>query len=168
MDVKNLLDTATTSIKIAEVSFKGVLETIQRLRDLKEKPQQLEDLLSSVNQSIERIAHLKLATQLPAPNPLHRLSTQRLEALKLCADDGEQAITGLRDLLEPVVNGKNNTKRIGYWVAVMSKKMERDIHQHLENINRCHDQIMLELQFSNIDLEAFQRFERFPGLYCIN
>lgn len=160
MDPISVLGVAAASLQITEFTVKGICKTMAFLKDLEQKPNELEELLVDTDKWVHRFTHLKHAIQLPSPNPLHQLSPPQLLALESSVDDGLRATTGLQILLEPVIVSLDSVRnrRTKIWRAVISKRLEPDVKQQLERIKRQNNHIMREFHYSNLDLQIQQRY----------
>jgi hypothetical protein len=156
MDPASAVGIAGVSLQFAVVAAQGVLGGIGFLRSLRKTPARLTELLRDVDRSVARIIHLQQTLQDPDSGPVRRLSDGQLLALRATVDDAYQATVSLQAALEPLFGNQNaqtqsRTKKI--WSSVVSVKMERDIEEKLQKIQRYNDQIMRELQLSGLDIQ---------------
>jgi hypothetical protein len=146
MDPISAVGVAGASVQFAELAVKSVLRTIRFLKDLEEKPCRLKELLSDIDKSVAQIAYLQHALQSTDPSPIQRLAPRQLAALEVSMNDGLQVTVSLQALLRPLFCGQNvQTRTSRLWSAVVSKKMEPEIEEHLQKIQRYNDCIMREL-----------------------
>jgi len=156
MDPASAVGIAAASLQFAGVTVKGVLGGIGLLKSLKETPVRLTELLRDVDKSVARIIHLQQTIQGPDSGWVRRLSHVQLLALRATVDDAYQAMVRLQVTLEPLFGNQNaetQTRAKRMWRSVVSLKMERDIEEKLETIQRHNDQIVRELQLSGLDIQ---------------
>lgn len=149
------------SLQLAGLGIKGLLQGIRLLKDLKETPAKLTELLSDAENAILRVIELEDTLQNPTSAIAKSLPQQQLISLKNTLADVRRATDALRVDLEPLFGhlqtNPSSTARAGVrklWRSVVGLAKERSIQEHLSKIQRYNHELTKQLQVVGLGLEA--------------
>ena len=138
-------------IQLVSTTAKALLATVKLIRDLKEIPERLTLLLYEVEESISRLYQsCNMGSTLFQDLDLPRLDRLSTSALALDA-----ALRKIHDVLRPLVC---ESKRKGrslrtLWRSVVLIKVEKELAEKLERLNRLNMEMIRELGLLGLELQ---------------
>ncbi|KAK3351162.1 hypothetical protein B0H65DRAFT_109092 [Neurospora tetraspora] len=139
-------------LQLAGLGIKGVLQWIRLLKDLKETPAKLTELLNDTENAILRVVELEDMLQSPTSALAKLLTQQQLTSLWNTIADVRRATDALRLDLEPLYGHLQtstlSTPRSGVrklWKSVVGLAKERIIQEHLRKIQRYNNELTKQL-----------------------
>lgn len=159
MDPISIIGLAAAGVQFAEVGAKTLVKSLRLLRELRDIPQRMIDLLSQTDRSIERLLHLDTLSQQPAF--INRLDQGQLDSVRSSILEGRDAAEALQSTLQPIVADlaqPSRTRRA--WRTLISRAREADIESRLETIARIHLGLMQQLQGLGLEIAFEQMFVR--------
>ncbi|KAK0752815.1 hypothetical protein B0T18DRAFT_423475 [Schizothecium vesticola] len=137
MDPVSIIGLSAAAVQFSDVGARALLSSLRLLRELREIPHRMADLLTETDKSVERLLYLDSLCQ--QPSFVSRLSQQQLDSIRPVILDGRNATERLQAVLQPVISDlRKPSKAMRAWAALMSKRREADIEQHLKVITRIH------------------------------
>ena len=147
---------AGLAIQVADVSGRVLLGMIKLLKDLRETPKQMAELLVDLEISIEQIHWIKAVLQ-PSTMLSTHLTAAQIQGITKALDKADQAITDLRQILDPLFQ-KSSTRIYGFakkaWRAIVSIEMEQRVARRVTRIERLKNEAMIVVQVAELEMGA--------------
>lgn len=152
MDPLSVIGGLMAAIQLASTTAQALLTTMKLIDDLKDVPERLASLLSEVDDSISRLCYCcnegsKLFQNLD-PSQQERLS-QTMKAIYSALQDIHNTLTPLlgssRARVSPV-------RRL--WKSVLSLKVEKELSERLERLNRLNLEVIRELGIVGLEVQV--------------
>lgn len=165
MDPVTTVGLAAGAVQLVDVGGRALLATIRLLRDLKEAPKNMSQLLQDVDKSVQRIHALRAAVQQPSSASFSHLSVVQMQQAKNSIENAYQATVDLQGALQSVsqpngVAAHGRGKRA--WKSVVSVSMEWEIERQIARVERLSGVIIHELQVSSLELLVAQKYATQP------
>jgi hypothetical protein len=152
MDPVSIIGLSAAGVQFIDVGARALLSSLRLLRELREIPHRMVDLLNETDKSVERLLYLDSLSQ--QPSFVNQLSQQQLDSIRAVILDGRSATERLQAVLQPVISDlQKPSKTMRAWAAFMSKRREADIEQHLKIITRIYLGLMPQLQALGLEIE---------------
>lgn len=148
---------AAGAVQFADVGSRALLGMIRVLKDLKQTPKRMAELLQDLDMSLQRIYALHNELQQHPSSMFSQLDAVQRQRIADCINTAYQATSSLRVTLDPLFRTQNATSRdwIGRaWRSVVSVTIEKDIEQKVVRIERIKGEVMRELQLANLEVHA--------------
>jgi hypothetical protein len=152
-DPITILGAVAASAQLVELTVKALLKTM----DLRHIPKKMAVLFEDVEKSTTRVRHIFSVLLEPGSEVFHQLDPTQFGSLSKVAMELRQAMDEVNTTLKPFVQpgglGKEKaSQRI--WRSVMSVKLEKDVLEKLERIDRLNHQVNQQLAVTNVGLQA--------------
>lgn len=161
MEPVSVAGLAAGAVQFADVGGRALLGTIRLLRNLKQTPERMRELLRDLEKSVQRIQDIQDTAQQPTSNIFSHLGDIQRQRATESINEAYKAIADLQSTLSPVFE-KHNTSCPGWtrkaWRSVVSVTMEKDVAQKLDRIERLKRDMMCELQLTEIDTQMKNRY----------
>ena len=156
-DPISALGAAAAAVQFGDVAGRAILESIKLLKNLNETPKRMAQQLQDVTKSIERMILLRSTILAPGSSVFIRLTSQQLKRIDEAVSDTDVAMKSLHQSLQRLfprqtLNADNTIK--SFWRAVVSVTREKDIEEKIQRINRIHQELMQELQVTDLELHT--------------
>ena len=148
---------AAAAVQFSDVAGRAILESVKLLKNLNETPKSMAQQLQDVTKSIERMLLLRNTILVPASSVYIHLTPQQLKRIDEAISNADVAMKSLHQSLQRLFsretsNADNAMK--SFWRAVVSVSREKDIEEKIQRINRIHQDLMQELQVTDLELHA--------------
>lgn len=143
-------------IQIADVGGRALLGMLKLLKDLRETPKQMTELLADVDQSVQRICSLKDALRKPTSFAAH-VSAPQVQQVTECMNHAYGAIVDLQQALEPLFRkGNTSVQSLAKktWRSVVSIQTEKSIPKRLARTERLNREVISALQLTGLEMDA--------------
>ena len=156
-DPISIVGAAAAAVQFGDISARAVLESIKLLKNLKETPKRMTQQLQDVTKSIQRMLQLRSAILAPASPVFTRLTSQQRKRIDEAVSDADLAMKSLHQSLQhilPQQTSNTNNSIKSFWRAVVSVTREKDIEEKIQRITRLHQELMQELQVTDLELHT--------------
>lgn len=161
MDPVTAIGLTAGAVQFVDAGGRALLASIKLLRDLKEAPKRMSELLQDVDKSVQRVYALRAAVQQPSSALFSHLSKEQMQQVKESIDDAYRATVELQSALT-LVAGNSHTRLHGrgkqVWRSVVSVMMERNVELKITRIERLNRAITQDLQITNMKLQAEHKY----------
>lgn len=144
------------AIQAADVGGRALLGMLRLLKDLKETPKRMTELLEDTDHAVRRICSLKNALQQPTRFSAHVCRGQ-LHEVGASVDRACEAIIDLQRELDPLFR-KSHMSGDGFvksaWRSLVSVQMEKRIISRLARMERLDREVTGMIQVIGLNLEA--------------
>ena len=156
MEPASAVGLAAGTVQFADVGGRALLGMIKLLKDLKETPKRMAELLRDVDKSVERICSLRNAMQQPT-SLFTNLSITQIQRVTKNVDDAYQATVSLQHALEPLFRERNvamNGWAKRAWRSVVSIQIEKSIAEKIARVERLNWEVISEMQLIKLEMGA--------------
>ena len=157
MDPISVIGLSAAGVQFVDVGARALLNSLRMIRELREIPQRMTDLLSQTDKSVGRLLYLDNLSQ--QTSFVNRLSQQQLDSIRSVIIDARGVTEALQVMLQPIVadlGRPSRTRRA--WSAVVSKTLEAGIKERLEVIGRIHLDLIPQLQALGLEIASEQMY----------
>ncbi|KAL8929961.1 MAG: hypothetical protein Q9208_001105 [Pyrenodesmia sp. 3 TL-2023] len=144
------------AVQVADVGGRALLGMLGLLKDLRETPKQMTELLEDTSRSVHRICSLRDALQQPIELSTH-LSTKQMQDIIESIDNAYEAIIDLQQELEPLFR-KVHAPKDGLvkraWISLVLVQMEKSIKWRLARIERLDREVASAMQLAGLKTGA--------------
>lgn len=157
LDVKmEALGAVGFTVQFADAGGRALLGMIQLLKDLKDTPKQMAELLEDLESSVQRMESLK-DTMRQSTNLCTHLSITQIQRVSRVVDDAYQATLDLSQTLEPLFQRKNMmTHGLARkaWRSVVSVQEEKMVTKRTARIKRLNSEVLGAMQLVGLEVGA--------------
>ena len=140
------------ALQLVATAAQALLATIKLMRDIKGVPERLALLLGEVEDSISRLCHSCNA----GSKIFQNLDLPQLDRLSRSITTLYTALQGIRNMLIPLTynsKGKGASVR-SLWQSLMSLKVERELSEKLERLNRLNMEMIREIGMLGLEVQV--------------
>jgi len=158
MDPVSIIGLSAAGVQFFDVAARALLSSLRLLRELREIPRRMVHLLNETDKSVERLLYLDSLSQ--QPSFVDRLNQQQFDSIRSVILDARTATEGLQAVLQPVISDlQKPTKTMRVWGALMAKRREADIEQHLMSISRIHLGLVPQFQALGLEIDLKHMYD---------
>ncbi|KAF4944054.1 hypothetical protein FSARC_14774 [Fusarium sarcochroum] len=163
MDPVTILGAVAASLQMVDVAAKISLRSLSLIRDVRETPKEMSQLLDDTEKSTARIVRISNALK-PGSLLFDQLSAVQNSQLSAPLRNLHRAVEELNSLLQPLCNvenpistsgvGKLQSSGVRVWRALVSLNKQKEVSQSLERVRRLNDELVQVLEMVGLELQA--------------
>ncbi|KAH7240789.1 uncharacterized protein BKA55DRAFT_693035 [Fusarium redolens] len=150
-DPLSIVGGLAAGLQLVSMAGKALLATIKLLQDLQEVPGQLAQLLREVDDSISRLCYSCRG----GSHIFSNLDPAQEKRLTCIADSLHPVLQEIHNMITPLFpNRQGKRKAINqFWNSIVSLKVEKELSQKLEKLNRLNIEMVRELGVVGLEVQ---------------